>query len=697
MNAAPLKVLVRTPLNAYSGYGRDGVGICQALERWGCDVYVEPTYVAPPLPEGVAKLLTKHLKAPFDLLIQHADPDNLGISKIASDCSEVKVSWSMWEFCVTEDHEIFTRRGWLRRDQLRAGDHALGINPGTGLSEWQEIKSVNVFDGERDMVSFSSGRVSAVSTLAHRWLVNDRDGNWAWRTTATLRERDGIPRAAVCADLPAEPKYSDAYVELVAWAYTEGWLERGRQLRIGQNARTSPEKVQRIRAALGMLSHRVARNSPQHGQHTWSEGIKPDGMVIFNVSQSMSDTLMAAMPGKVPAHEFLLSLTRAQLELFIDVSCMADGWAPKGGGRCFGQTSGPRMEAFIYACVLAGKTVSRQQPNTVYPHLSSVIVGSHFRTGRVMNRTAVHHQGIVWCPTVRLGNWLARHDGTIFFTGNSDAKPLAHRVSSYARRMGRFDLNLMYDQVAIDAWRQYGPKRSVYGILQGGYEAADWKYYPERDWFGDRFMFIMHGQLHNRKAPYVTIQAFNELKHEKKDDFAGARLGLHTTIGDPLVVFGHLIPGMKVWHEMWEKEVLEEFYHAAHVLVAPSRGEGKNLPALEMMTTGGAVAATNWGGHTQWIHPEYAYPLDYTLTPTEPAYPDGAHDAKVTTETMKEFMWHAYTHREEVKRKAELAAQTIPKMCDWSVVIERFFDRVRDLVPDRGEKLWVKAQQCRRG
>ncbi len=374
--ADQLKVLIRTALNEYSGYGKDGCGMARALMRRGCDVYIEPTYVSPPLTEDIAHLLTKHLQAPFDLLIQHSDPDGLGVTPAARQCSDILVAWSMWEF-----------------------------------------------------------------------------------------------------DKP---------------------------------------------------------------------------------------------------------------------------------------------------------------------------------------------------------------------------KPLSNRPSTFAHRLNPFDLALMYDQVGLDAWRPYGPRRQAWGVLQGGYESSEWEYYPDRDWFGDRFMFIMHGQLHARKAPYVTIQAFNELKHEHKE-FESARLGLHTTIGDPLVVFANLIPGMKVWHEMWEKDVLEDFYRAAHVLVAPSRGEGKNLPALEMMTTGGGVAATNWGGHQQWLNPEYAYPLDYELTPTDAQCPDGAHDAKVSVQTMKEFMWHAFTHRDEVKQKAELAANVIPKMCDWSVVIESFFNRVRDLVPGKGEILYNKAQQCRRG
>lgn len=371
-----LKVLLRSPINAYSGYGRDGVGIAKALMRWGCDVYIEPSYVSPPIPPEVAQLFTKHLRAPFDLLLIHADPDNLEISQTAAACSDVKVCWSMWEF--------------------------------------------------------------------------------------------------------------------------------------------------------------------------------------------------------------------------------------------------------------------------------------------------------------------------------SDARPLARRVSSFAKRMSACDMFLMYDTVAAEAWRPYGPKRMNWGVLQGGYDSSSVKYFGGRDWFGERFAFIMHGQLHNRKCPYTSIQAFNELKHEHKEEFAGAQLVLHTTIGDPLVMFGEFIPGMKVYHEMWEQPVLQQFYEGGHVLLAPSRGEGKNLPALEFMTSGGVCAVTNWGGHTQWANSEYTYLLDYELTPTVANQPQYAHDAKVSVQHLKEVMWHIYTHRDEARQKAEIAAQIIPRMCDWDMVIERFWDRCRDLIPGKGEELWVKAQQVRR-
>ena len=73
-----LKVLLKTPMSVYTGYGNDGIGIARALMRSGADVYLQPTHVDAPLPEDIAMLLTKRLVAPFDLMIHHVDPAQLG-------------------------------------------------------------------------------------------------------------------------------------------------------------------------------------------------------------------------------------------------------------------------------------------------------------------------------------------------------------------------------------------------------------------------------------------------------------------------------------------------------------------------------------------------------------------------------------------------------------------------------------------
>lgn len=118
------------------------------------------------------------------------------------------------------------------------------------------------------------------------------------------------------------------------------------------------------------------------------------------------------------------------------------------------------------------------------------------------------------------------------------------------------------------------------------------------------------------------------------------------------------------------------------------------MPALEMQATGGTVIATNWGGHTQWLNKEYNYPLDYTLAPVDPEFPETL-NARADVEHLKELMLHAYQNRDEVRRKGELAAQIIPKLASWDTVIERLLLQLKDSVPN-GEKLWAAAQSCRK-
>lgn len=385
----PLRVLIKSPFSQFSGYGNDGYGLARALHRWGCDVYLQPMWVDSPIPRDLLPLFGKELRAPFDLLINHWDPEHLGITPEARQCSRVAVAWTMWEF--------------------------------------------------------------------------------------------------------------------------------------------------------------------------------------------------AGGPGR------------------------------------------------------NGKPVSG-----LVPH----------------------------CP----------------------------KRSTLAWRFKWFDLVLGYDQVSLDALEPYIPRAVNRGILQGGFDAGEWKK-TERDWFSERFGFIMHGALNDRKCPWTAIEAFQALKFEKGDDFEGATLALHTNA--PGKLFPELNEPFKatkirVFIDAFDRPTLDDFYGAGHCLLAPSRGEGKNLPALEFQATGGVVAGTNFGGHTQWMRGDYAYPLDYDLAPTFPDKPWGAHDARVSVGHLKDVIWHIYTHRAEAREKGELAARIIPQMCDWSVVVENLFRRIGSQVAGPGPEVAALAFACRR-
>lgn len=303
----------------------------------------------------------------------------------------------------------------------------------------------------------------------------------------------------------------------------------------------------------------------------------------------------------------------------------------------------------------------------------------------------VQHFGRVWCPTVKYGNWLARRNGHVYFTGNSSLDNMKGR-SKLAKHLANMDLLLGYDQVSVGALRPY-VERAKHGpalaALQGGFDSAGWQY-TERDWFSDRFGFCMVGQLHPRKDPFLAVQAFQELKEEKGADFEGAELHLKTTIQTLHPAMEQVIPKLRIHFAVWPTAMLTEFYAAQHVLLAPSRGEGKNLPALEFQSTGGAVIATAWGGHTGWLNREFAYPLDYELRAITPGKP-GCMQARASKDHLKQLMWETFTDRAETKRRGELASIIIPQTMDWSVVVVKLFERIRDHVPGAGAQIYAQA------
>lgn len=419
----PLKVLLKGPYSIYSGYGTDGFGLLDALDRWGCDVYPQPTWVDVPIPPRLLPLFGKTLLGPFDLTINHWDPSHLHITREARQMCRVAVGWTMWEF-------------------------------------------------------------------------------------------DGGPGPLPCA------------------------------------------------------RHRKS------GADLEELGECPD-----------------CVPGPVSG---------------------------------------------------------------LHPHCER-IEDTHDEHGE------------------------SQQDGL-------------------ANRLRWFDMVLGYDPVSLAALEPFIPGPVHRGVLQGGYDSREWKH-AERDWHGERFQFAMHGALNNRKQPWVAIEAFQKLKFEKKDEFAGARLALHTNT--PGSLFPELNTpfeqfGIKVYVDTFDAPTMREFYAAAHCLLSPSRGEGKNLPALEFMTTGGAVAATNFGGHTQWLSGDWAYPLDYTMQATFGDAPWGAHDARVSVDHLADVMWHIYTHREEARQKGLKAEKIIPQMCDWDVVLEKLFQRIRDEVTGPGPQVYDAAMACRR-
>ena len=115
-------------------------------------------------------------------------------------------------------------------------------------------------------------------------------------------------------------------------------------------------------------------------------------------------------------------------------------------------------------------------------------------------------------------------------------------------------------------------------------------------------------------------------------------------------------------------EELLPWYQGLDTLLGPSMSECKHLPPIEALSCGTPVILSDIPGHRTWATDDMV-----TYVPTKPYHADiGYTGGAVSVQDLADAIWLHYSHPEEQRVKAALAARTLPAMLDWSKAIERF-------------------------
>lgn len=318
------------------------------------------------------------------------------------------------DWCADEETEALTQRGWLRYDEVQAGDEVWSVDPVTNTASWAPVASVFREHRDRSMVHLQAETHDSLTTPDHRWLTQR-----GFVLTRDLRPSDRLPLTAD-SELPTQAKYDDDLVELVAWYYTEGHVRSA-----GVSIAQAEPKASRLRALLTRLfGAAFAGPYMDRLQPCWRERLREWGVIEFDLNARASAVLREVCPDKTPSMDLLTNLTAAQLDLFIDVSVDCDGWR-RGRERYFVQADIGRRDAFVTACALRGYAtrVSARQPAGHGLREQWVVNVLQRREARVasLRRTEVAYSGVIWCPSVPgRSTWFARRNGKSYFTGNTE-------------------------------------------------------------------------------------------------------------------------------------------------------------------------------------------------------------------------------------------------------------------------------------
>lgn len=373
-------------------------------------------------------------------------------------------------YCVDEETEILSRTGWIKPPYLDEGSLVLTYRD--GATRWEPVQEVIRLPAAlRRMLSMETKTHSSLTTVDHRWLVRRGSAANAREVFTTsgegFRPEDHIPLiGGSCASLPETPRYSDAFVELVAWFFTEGSIWRtsaGRHgVTIHQSHRVNPQYCARIREALracfGEPSDTIRKT------HGWREAVRePKGMTEFILSVRQSAELLKAAPGKVVPVRFITALTREQLVLFTETALDADG-ARVGTWRQLCQKNPLMLDAFQVAFMLLGTPARVWQRNSG-DWACQVHNGRSMQPSRNPGKVRwVDHEGPVWCVRTPSGTWVARRHGTVYVTGNCFAEQRFFTVTMLLAAVWE----VTRDDAATEALRRYGWKPASYAHLWEG-------------------------------------------------------------------------------------------------------------------------------------------------------------------------------------------------------------------------------------
>ncbi|HVT59286.1 MAG TPA: glycosyltransferase [Thermoanaerobaculia bacterium] len=199
------------------------------------------------------------------------------------------------------------------------------------------------------------------------------------------------------------------------------------------------------------------------------------------------------------------------------------------------------------------------------------------------------------------------------------------------------------------------------------------------------FVFLSLFEWGERKEPKLLLRAFNEVFSSEEP----VRLLCKVINRDPSVHVKEEIRRLRLsqsggkisylFNLEFPHHQLGSLYRSADCFVAISRGEGWDMPLMEAMACGLPAIATDWGAHTEFVHPGIAYPLRSRRTVPAVArcpYYAGFSWADPDPDQLRHLLRHVYEHRDEARARGMAAAREMAARWTWGQAAQRIAGRL---------------------
>lgn len=311
--------------------------------------------------------------------------------------------------CVDEKTEVLTREGWKSHSDLKNGDYIWTYNIQKGKLELEPLLSKYEYNYRGPLVAIEDRDLSMRLTPNHRSVVKDKRKNCEKIKLAQnlTKQIYAIPQARESTkDYYPNSGFSDDFIRLVAWLVTEGRIpEKHNTLQLYQSEGLYEEEIRKLLKRMKLDFYEGSRIRPNKKKE-----------FIWTIHARDGKKIKEFLPSKNLEAKWL-KLPRKQLEILFETLLKGDGWRKKKENRdFFCNTRKTTIDTFQALCVILGKRPKvKLQTNGVF----HVYVTDH-KDHIIKQRFLENYEGIVWCPNTKNSTWVARRNGTVFITGNSN-------------------------------------------------------------------------------------------------------------------------------------------------------------------------------------------------------------------------------------------------------------------------------------
>lgn len=315
-------------------------------------------------------------------------------------------------YCVPDNTEILTKKGWKFYNEISIGDSVLTYNLGSDRSEWGPIKDIAIFDYDGDLLEIGHSHHRFTFTKDHRVpVVKDRSLIRRIVRAYELKDGDKIPLAADV-DIRTSSILTARDAALLAWIVTDGYFRwRGNHFEsmIYQSPKKYAAKIRRL-----------------FGTYISSESIHPDtGVICFRLRAESTKRITKYFKSKNDLPGIVTRLNREALEGMFEAMMDAEGCRnnanlkyKNGMGDSFSQKLGPVIDAFQIICLLLGKSFHIAYSEK-YDRAQGYVKKTRYLFYRKKFNKMAPYTGTIWCPKTENSTWYMRQNGRVMITGNT--------------------------------------------------------------------------------------------------------------------------------------------------------------------------------------------------------------------------------------------------------------------------------------